>query len=580
MRKTIFRRVLLYEILLIVFVIGAVFSLSVPRISSQYILTFTRHLKESSSLLEPDILACLSRNDLQALDRLVKERAALAQIRITVIAADGKVLADSHENPASMENHADRPEVRQALASGTGTARRHSATIGEHMLYVASRVNVDSGLPVIIRTSCYLRDINTLMAALTRRIAGAGVAAALFAFCLALLPARTFSRQIRELTEHTRKVAAGDFSVRIAARTDDELGELAQNFAAMVGEIDRLFRDIEHQRGELAAIISFMREGLLVLDREGRISLANESMVRILGVSAVEGRPYWEALREPEFDSLVKAVSAEKPAHTGQVEISDRTYLCSLSRVPRGDVVAVFHDITERRALETLKKEFVVNVSHELRTPLTAISGYLETIEGETTGEVREHLAVVQRNVERLTRIVEDLLTLSQLEDRAAGLEMKPVDLAALAQRVAAIFQQRCAQKGLALKVETEPDLPQVLGDAFRLEQLLVNLLDNACKYTERGTVTVSLSSGNGYVSLAVADTGIGIPEADQQRVFERFYVVDKSRSRALGGTGLGLSIVKHIAALHNGTVSVSSRVGKGSVFTVALPAAPAHRQP
>jgi len=245
---------------------------------------------------------------------------------------------------------------------------------------------------------------------------------------------------------------------------------------------------------------------------------------------------------------------------------------CATFVALREQIVIVFSDITEAKNMEKIKKDFVVNVSHELRTPLTAIKGFAETLEDEAGENVKNYAGVIKRNTDRLINIVQDLLLLSELEEKGSKLESEEVDLKHLVDNVIRIFKSRLAEKGLDFHLKVEEGLPVIKGDSFKLEQMLINLLDNAIKYTEKGTIVVALKQKDETVEITVEDTGIGIPQEHLARIFERFYVVDKSRSKKLGGTGSGLSIVKHIVLAHKGTIDVKSSLSRGTTFTVRLP--------
>jgi two-component system phosphate regulon sensor histidine kinase PhoR len=316
-----------------------------------------------------------------------------------------------------------------------------------------------------------------------------------------------------------------------------------------------------------------MEEGILVLDRTGKIVLSNESFKAIVGQSSVEGKYSWEVVRTSPFVELVRKVKEEKKSSHAEIIFGERNVLCRASYLPSQEgVVVTFYDITEMQNLARIKRDFVLNVSHELRTPLTAIRGYAETLEAEVEEKGRSYLTTILKHTDRLIQIVEDLLVLATLEEKGAALQVEAVNLREIAENVFRIFEPRAREKNLFLRLRAAEALPAVPADAFRLEQMLVNLVDNAIKYTERGGVEVSLNKGAEGVVIEVTDTGIGIPEEDQKRIFERFYVVDKSRSRKLGGTGLGLSIVKHIVTLHGGKIQLRSTPGAGSTFTIVLP--------
>jgi two-component system phosphate regulon sensor histidine kinase PhoR len=287
----------------------------------------------------------------------------------------------------------------------------------------------------------------------------------------------------------------------------------------------------------------------------------------------VEGKFYWEIMRSPRLAELLKKAGTEKRNFVEELKLGDRIFMCSVTPLKGGEeIVSVFHDITEIKDIEKIKKDFVINVSHELRTPLTAIKGYAETLRNEIdTAPGKKYLETVERNTDRLINIVNDLLLLSNLEEKAV-LELEDIDLRGFLENVVRIFDQRLKDKQLSLVIDVKENLPPIKADLFKIEQMLVNLLDNAVKYTDRGEITVSMDVQDKRVRIQVRDTGIGIPKDDIPRIFERFYVVDKSRSRKSGGTGLGLSIVKHIVLLHNGTIGIESALGKGTSVTVTLP--------
>jgi two-component system phosphate regulon sensor histidine kinase PhoR len=288
----------------------------------------------------------------------------------------------------------------------------------------------------------------------------------------------------------------------------------------------------------------------------------------------VEGKFYWQTMRSPQLAELLKKVGTERRNFMEELTWGDRIFMCSVTLLEGGEeTVSIFHDITEIKNIEEIKKDFVINVSHELRTPLTAIKGYAETLRREVdTAPGKKYVEIVERNTNRLINIVNDLLLLSRLEEKAV-LELEDIDLGGFLENVIRIFDQRLKDKRLSLVVDVKENLPTIKADSFKLEQMLVNLLDNAIKYTDHGEIAISVGVQENRVRIQVRDTGIGIPKENIPRIFERFYVVDKSRSRKSGGTGLGLSIVKHIVFLHQGTIGIESIPGEGTTVTVMLPA-------
>jgi two-component system phosphate regulon sensor histidine kinase PhoR len=288
----------------------------------------------------------------------------------------------------------------------------------------------------------------------------------------------------------------------------------------------------------------------------------------------VKDKYYWEVVRKEPFVELIKKTQKDLKDQTQEIVFNGKTYLCNAFYLDaRQEVVVTFYDLTKIRNVEQIKKDFVDNISHELRTPLAAIKGFVETMEDGMEGENRSYLEIIKRNTERLINIVQDLLTLSELEEKEIILEKEDVDVKVLIENILTIFKDAVKKKGVALELEVDTELPKIKGDAFKLEQMFINIIDNAIKYTEAGKISIRLKTEGGSLIVEIQDTGIGIPEDQQSRIFERFYVVDKSRSKTVGGTGLGLSIVKHIAQLHDANLAVKSSPGDGTTFSISFPA-------
>lgn len=578
MKKSLFFRLFSSYVFIIITLTGLTLAVLWPSIEKQYLSTLSNTLQTSALMARPAVVPLLEKDRLAELQQLVKILGRETLTRITVINAEGRVLADSDEDARTMENHRNRPEFVDALQGNVGSAKRYSSTADQDMLYVAVPLELANKQVVgALRTSFFLRSINNLLADLRQRMIRIALLILLLALVAAALLSRTVSRPIQELTRAVRKVTSGDFSVRVYPRTGGEVKQLSESFNAMSVQIDSMVEELKRQKEELDSIIASLQEGLMVLDSEGRTILVNESFKKIVGSTFPEAKPYWQIIRNTGFIELVQKVQKEESGFTQELELQDRIFLCSLTYLPlRKETVAVLHDITEIRNVERLKRDFVVNVSHELRTPLTAIKGFTETLEEDAKPDARHYLEIIRRNTDRLISIINDLLLLSQLEEKGTELEMEEVDLRQLAENMIKVFDQPARNKGLTLSVTIDDNVPSIKGDAFKLEQLFINLLDNAVKYTETGNVQISARSDDGKsVVVEVRDTGIGIPSEDLPRVFERFYVVDKSRSKKVGGTGLGLSIVKHIVLLHNGEIDVKSTFGKGTVVTVRLPINP-----
>ncbi len=387
---------------------------------------------------------------------------------------------------------------------------------------------------------------------------------------------RSTEHQLRDCTRAFERFGKGDFTARLEPGSHPVLRELARAFNESAFRTGELVRQLEAERETFDATIAAMRDGVLVADRFGRITLANQAFLRLCGRESVVGLFHWEAIRDPALAEAVRSAGTLAQSQPRPIELDGRTWLCAAARLDRPDSVLVtFHDVTEMERVIRMKRDFVRNVAHELRTPLTAIKGFVETMEEHVSDANRRPLAIVQRHTDRLVQMVKDLALLAEVEDDSVRApEFEPVALDALLGDVVALFEPRAREKGLELRLEIEPSASRVQADRFKLEQVFVNLVDNAVNYTEKGSVTVRLRREGDRLAVDVADTGIGIERRHLDRVFERFYVADKSRSRRAGGTGLGLAIVKHITALHGGEVTVQSVLGEGSVFTVHLPAA------
>ncbi len=505
--------------------------------------------------------------------------AALArrrEIRLTLIAADGRVLADSHADPGGMASHLDRPEVRQARQSGRGRDVRSSGTVGYPMMYLARPLEAAPG--AVLRAAIPLDEVEAALSGVRFALLVSFGAITLIGGLVTFFMVRRLTQPLREIRFVADWVAAGDFS-RKAPEGPDEIGRVSVAFNHMAAELQRRLDSLRAERARLEAVISSMEDSVVSLDGTGGVLHANSATRTLFQITNdPAGLPLWEAIRLPGLQEAVRPVLDGGASVKRDFEVGPRTLSVRLSPLSAGKgAILVARDITEDRRYDELRKEFVANVSHELRTPLTMIQGYVETLrEGAWREEksLLEFLGIIDRNVQRLSAIVRDLLDLSKLESGGRGLQPGRVDLGILVEGVVSSFRPLAAARrqdfrGLG---SGEGDVDETL-----LERALANLVENAIKYTaEGGRIELRARRQGDRLIFEVEDNGAGIPEADLPRVFERFYRVDKSRSRDLGGTGLGLSIVKHVAQLHGGTVSVRSRVGQGSTFTLDLPAQPA----
>jgi len=574
MKKSIFLRIFGGYLLLTAALCGLIIVFSYYVIRSSNIETKAQELTDLAIALKAEVTPYVESRNTSQLEAFTKDLGKAIHARITVIAPNGVVLSDSEQNPLIMENHRTRTEIAQAMEGNTGRFLRVSDTLKQEMLYIAIPVVKDNKTIYVLRVSKFLKEITTTTKLLVEKIVLIAIIISVVALIFAFLLSRSISRPVRELRDALHKVAGQNFNVRVLLKNNDELKELADSFNYMIAEMEGLFAELSRQKEELDSIISSLQEGILVLDKEERVLISNESLCIITGKSLGKGNLYWEVLREPKLSELIKRVRHDRRNSTEEIELNNRTFLCSATFLHyKEEITTVFHDITEIKKLEKIKTDFVLNVSHELRTPLTSIKGFLETIEtGMLDDDTKHYIVIIKRNTDRLINIINDLLSLSEMEEKGLKVQMETVNLKDITEQALVVFEQQIQAKGVFVHLSIDPDLPAVQGDPFKLEQVFINLIDNALKYTEKGGITIEMKSQRGKIVITLQDTGAGIPPEHLSRIFERFYVVDKSRSKKLGGTGLGLSIVKHIILLHNGTIKAESTPGHGTTFTITLP--------
>jgi two-component system phosphate regulon sensor histidine kinase PhoR len=513
--------------------------------------------------------------------------------RITVIAADGRVLGDSEvavEDLPRVENHRTRPEVRAALAGGVGRDQRTSATINVSLLYVALPI-VDGGRPIgVIRAALPLTAVTSSYAEIHRVMLAGGVVALAVAFGIGLFVAGRVTKPVVQMQAIARQMSEGDFTVRAPIRSPDEIGSLGRALNGLAARLREKVHDLGHEQAKATAILDGMIEGVIAVDGRDVILLMNERARSMFGLDATRGerKPFLEVIRNTELHEVFHESRAAGEGSVSHRELrlpSPVERRVQVNAVPlrlaadEVGVVMVLHDVTELRRLEQVRTEFVANVSHELRTPLTAIQGYLETLLSgalEERENARRFLDIVFRHTERLGRLLNDLTDLSNIEMGRVSLKLAPTRLDEVVDTVLAIMGPKAASGRVTLQSRLSSDLPSVLADRDRLAQIVINLVDNAVKYTaEGGRVTVQAQTpADGQIEVDVIDTGVGIPSADLPRITERFYRVDKARSRELGGTGLGLAIVKHLVFAHGGQLRIESEPGRGTTVRVTLPVA------
>lgn len=575
MKRSIFFRIFTASIALIVVLAVAYLAATFAVARTSFMRSMEDHLRTLAVTIDSQIAPALAAGRADEVQSILTALEPRIQRRITVIRFDGSVLADSENDPRTMENHANRPEVRAALAGNIGSAARFSTTVHGQMLYVAVPFPASAShkAAYIVRVSMFMRDFNAFMHQLHAHLIQYGLIILLVTLAGAIVLSRALARPLKDLQSAAETMAKGDLSARVQIRSSREIMALGAAFNQMAERIHSLFADLHTRTEELNTILAAVPEPLFVVAKDGMLLHANDCFTALFAGTPWAGRYYWEVFRAQEFESLIKNAMRNNGLTGGSLAYAGHSYLCSISRIPgREEYVVILNDMTEERKLQTIKKDFVSNVSHELRTPLTAIKGFVETLEDMVSGEGTRYLGIIKRHTDRLIHIVEDLLLLSEVENPLFKLDIKPASIPAMIGDIITILQPRIKQKDLQIIVNAPASLSPAMIDPFRLEQALINLVDNAIKYTDAGEICITAREEADKTIISVSDTGAGIPADMVGRIFERFFVVDPSRSRTLGGTGLGLSIVKHIVTLHGGTIDVVSAPGKGSTFTMTIP--------
>ncbi len=527
----------------------------------------------SRELTDKTRLFALRVHDVQqpGLPLLVQEVASAAEARATVIQADGKVLADSDADPATMENHATRPEFRAALAGQIGSNARTSHTLGVEFLYVAAPVKGGA-----VRLAFPLAQIAQITSAIRHALIVGSILAFVISMLLAGIAGTTVTRRLQRITEFAGRIAAGEFSARLEERGSDEIAAVAAALDDSARQLQASFAEIERSRSNLEVLLNSMVDGVIAIDAQRRLLWANRSLLRFLPKAVKKGTPIIEAFRDPDLLRAIEESISEHTARTTEARttVPGRIFAVSTGPLPAGGMVAVLHDITEIERVEKTRRDFIANVSHELRTPLTSIQGYAETLLDGPNGNTREFLEIIRKNAARMARLTEDLLALARVESGEHKLELKNVDASELLHDAQQAFATRASQNGIQLAIESSSE-SRVEADRDAIQQVFSNLIENAVNYASSGgRVVLGCRESGNAVEFYVRDFGPGIASEHLPRVFERFYRVDKARSRETGGTGLGLAIVKHIVLNHNGTVRVESSLGHGSTFYFTVPLA------
>ncbi|MCH7519109.1 MAG: HAMP domain-containing protein [Candidatus Dadabacteria bacterium] len=511
-------------------------------------------------------------------------------VRITVIDENGVVLGDSKKNPREMENHSERPEIKQALNNEIGESSRYSSTLQKEMFYVAVIHRDKNGKPqTIIRAALPLSIIQQALLPLESKVIYMGIALTILALLLSLAVSKMTTKSLAGIISISDELAKGNLNVEIpVSDSKGEIPKITRALNHMAQKLNEVFKQLSHEKNQLEAVLSAMSEGVMVVSEKGRIIIINNALKEMFNLADDPiQKPYWEVLRNRILIKLIDGVLENwKPDNKEIFYLypEERYYLANAIPLnsPDKEIIVVMFDITEFKKLENIKADFIANVSHELRTPLTAIKGYTETLEEEafeSPQDQKHFLSIIKRHADRLINIVSDLLVLSEVEGMDAlskeneSNDFEEVNIDEIIKSSLEALKTKASEKDLNVSFKSTQSEHIITANRFLLEQMFINLIDNALKYTpDHGKIGIEISSRDKELIVEIYDTGIGIPKESLPRIFERFYRVDKTRSRKMGGTGLGLSIVKHIVIIHGGKIEVQSEEEKGSRFIITLP--------
>ncbi|MBU4259161.1 MAG: cell wall metabolism sensor histidine kinase WalK, partial [Proteobacteria bacterium] len=544
-------------------------------------------LKSRAHLLEEQVGNYIVSLNGMSVDSICKSAGRQSSTRITVILSSGKVVGDSEEVPENMDNHANRFEVSEALRGEVGTSIRYSKTLKHEMMYVAIPLKRNNNILGVLRTSIPVTSIYDELQSIQIQIAFGGLLIALFAAGVSLFISKRISKPIEEIKKGAERFARGDLNYRMPVSDTEEIRGLAEAMNQMAIQLDDRIKTVIKQRNELEAVLSSMKEGVIAVDLDEIIISINQSAASMFKSSAsdLEQRSIQEAIRNPDLQKIVKSALSNGEHSQGDIVLyQGEESILNVQTTSLLDenekfigIIVVLNDVTQLRHLETMRKEFVSNVSHEIKTPLTAIKGFVETLSHgaiDNSEEAKRFLKIIQKHVNRLVALIEDLMHLSVIEQKDKTKEIKLIkgNIRSVIKTAVQVCQAKAESKKIKVNLICQEDVSTRI-DPPLLEQAAVNLLDNAIKYSEEGgLVQIEAITTESEICISFKDYGIGIPKEHLPRLFERFYRVDKARSRKLGGTGLGLAIVKHIIQTHGGYVTVESEPEEGSNFIIHLP--------
>lgn len=549
-----------------------------------------KRLLTTANLTTEVLIPALENPQIDDVQSVVSRLGEKTGVRITVIDENGLVLGETDKNPREMENHSERPEIKQAFNNEIGESLRYSTTLQKEMFYVAVPYEAKNGTSLtVIRTSLPLSIIQQTLLPLESKVIYTGIVLTILALLLSLVVSKTTTKSLTGIINISEELAKGNLNVDIPiSESKGEIPKITMALNHMAQKLNEVFKQLSHEKNQIEAVLSAMSEGVMVVSEKGKIILTNNIFKEMFNLTDDPfQKSYWEVLRNKEVIKLIDGVLQNwKPDNKEVFYLypEERYYLANVIPLtsPEREIIVVMFNITEFKKLENIKADFIANVSHELRTPLTAIKGYTETLEEgafEDPQEQKHFIKIIKRHADRLINIVSDLLVLSEVEGRDVlsqqneNGDLEDVNVNEVIRSSLEALKSNALEKELKVSFNPSDKEHIITASRFLLEQMFINLIDNAVKYTpDHGEVGIEITDKNEYLTIEIYDNGIGIPKDSLPRIFERFYRVDKTRSRKMGGTGLGLSIVKHIVIIHGGKIDVESEEGKGSRFRISLP--------
>jgi len=578
--KSFFKKILFGYIGIILLYSVFIFIIVNNYLKSKILKIYISNLKDTCYSISLPITEFLLSKNYSKLNEFINNLKINLQIRATIISLTGKILFDTQNN---IENYFNTTEmIIETITKGFSYSIRYNSTLRKEMLYVAIPLkDKDYHTFAILITGHPIDEFYKSINKSIYRI----LIITFFVFILVLLfsvfLSSYFTKPIEKLINSIKKLSNLELNKKTSFSTTDEFSFLEGSFNEMVEKIGILLSDISFQRDKLKNIFNSLQEAVVLINKEGKIVLYNKSFEKLCKITPIEDKLYCEVMLSYKFDEIIKKAFSEKKNLTEELNIEEKTYLVSCSNVSEEELIVLLYDITSYKQLQKVKKEFVSDIVHELKTPLTSIKGFLETLYEEINEpQQKRFVEIAIFNTNRLINIVNDLVTLSYLEKleeekNFSEIKFEDVNINAVLNDIKDLFETKAKQKNLDFIIDVKTELKPIKADRFKIEQVVANLVDNAIRYTEKGYVKIKVEQDQFETKIIVEDTGIGIPKEYHERIFERFFVVDKARSKKTGGTGLGLAIVKHIVNLHRGKIFVESSPNSGSKFIVILPNTP-----